>query len=51
MASVNYVHKMPDIDSLMQEWPPEVEEVIQEVAIPSELDCDLDSYVDIACGN
>lgn len=43
---------MPDIDTLMQEWPPEVEEVIQEHGIPSEdFECDLESYIDIACGN
>ena len=44
---------MPDIDSLMQEWPPEVEEVIQQHGMPSEdFECeDLENYIDIACGN
>lgn len=51
LPSVTYATPMPDIDSLMQEWPPEVEEVIQEHGIPSEdFECDLESYIDIACG-
>ncbi len=43
---------MPDIDTLLGEWPPEVEEVIlKEQGMPlPDLDCDLASYVDIACG-
>ena len=41
---------MPDIDQLMQEWPPEVEEMLKETGIPTaEFDCDLASYVDICC--
>ena len=39
---------MPDIDKLMQEWPPEFEELLKEVDLPTaDLDCDLSTYVDI----
>lgn len=39
---------MPDIDHLMQEWGTDVEQVISEVGLPPEdLDCDLNSYIDI----
>lgn len=42
---------MPDIESLMQEWPAEFEEMLKQVNLPSaELDCDLSEYVDIICG-
>jgi intraflagellar transport protein 46 len=41
---------MPDIDSLMQVWPPEYEELLKEISLPSsELNVDLNSYVDIIC--
>ena len=41
---------MPDIESLMQEWPSEFEEMLKHVNLPSaELDCDLGEYVDIIC--
>lgn len=33
--SVSYTKSMPDIDSLMQVWPPEVEELLSDVAAPS----------------
>ncbi|KAL1124818.1 hypothetical protein AAG570_001439, partial [Ranatra chinensis] len=47
---VNYSSKMPDIDSLMQEWPPEFEHKLNEVGLPLQnLDTDLFSYVDIIC--
>ncbi|CAL8384700.1 unnamed protein product [Arctogadus glacialis] len=50
-ASVHYARPMPDVESLMQEWPAEVEELLGRVALPSaELDCDLAQYVDIVCG-
>jgi intraflagellar transport protein 46 len=34
--SVSYSKPMPDIDSLMQVWPQEVEELLSELAAPSE---------------
>lgn len=46
------VRSLPDIDTLLQEWNPEVEEVLGEesAVLPPNLDCDLSSYIDIACG-
>jgi hypothetical protein len=42
---------MPEIDSLMQEWPPEVEMALQDQGLPPpDLDCSLESYVDLICG-
>lgn len=41
---------MPDIDHLIQEWPPEIEELLKNVGLPPpDLDCDLATYVDIVC--
>ena len=34
--SVSYSKHMPDIDSLMQVWPAEVEEILSDLAIPGE---------------
>lgn len=43
--------RMPDIDSLMQEWPGEVEELLKEVNLPTAaLEMELTDYVDIICG-
>ncbi|XP_060079832.1 intraflagellar transport protein 46 homolog [Ylistrum balloti] len=48
--NVHYSKNMPDIDTLMQEWPPEFEELLKEVGLPTaELDCDLAEYVDLVC--
>ncbi|XP_022326532.2 intraflagellar transport protein 46 homolog isoform X1 [Crassostrea virginica] len=48
--NVHYSKNMPDIDTLMQEWPPEFEELLKEVGLPTaELDCDLPQYVDLIC--
>lgn len=42
--------QMPDIDSLMQEWPADVEQQLRETGLPiADLDCDLPQYVDIVC--
>uniref|UniRef100_A0A3B3I8Z9 Intraflagellar transport protein 46 homolog n=1 Tax=Oryzias latipes TaxID=8090 RepID=A0A3B3I8Z9_ORYLA len=50
-ASVHYSHPMPDIDSLMQEWPPEMEEQLGRLQPPpAHLSCSLGEYVDVACG-
>ena len=56
---------MPDVDSLMQEWPTQFEELLKEVSIlifssiiiylfktsvpPADVDVDLATYTDIAC--
>ncbi|XP_064617466.1 intraflagellar transport protein 46 homolog isoform X2 [Liolophura sinensis] len=48
--NVHYSKNMPDIDNLMQEWPPEFEELLKEVGLPTaDLDCDLGQYVDMIC--
>lgn len=50
-ASVHYGRPMPDIDSLMQEWPPELEELLGRVGLPpARLHCGLPEYADIVCG-
>ncbi|KAG8434581.1 hypothetical protein GDO86_012814 [Hymenochirus boettgeri] len=50
-ATVHYNRAMPDIDTLMQEWPPEFEELLGKVSLPTaDLDCDLPSYIDMICG-
>ena len=41
---------MPDIDSLMQEWPSQVEDMFKDTGIPTaDFDCDVSSYVDVIC--
>lgn len=41
---------MPSMDNLMREWPPEFEDLLKEVSLPSpELDVDLNTYIDILC--
>ncbi|KAJ8399015.1 hypothetical protein AAFF_G00416820 [Aldrovandia affinis] len=50
-ATVHYTRSMPDIDSLMQEWPPEFEELLGKVSLPTaDINCDLGEYIDIICG-
>lgn len=49
-TNVHYSKNMPDIETLMQEWPTEFEDVLKEIGLPNaELDCDLKQYVDILC--
>ncbi|KAA0189316.1 hypothetical protein HAZT_HAZT000505 [Hyalella azteca] len=41
---------MPDIDSLMQEWPGELEDLFQELRLPNAaLDLDLENYAGLIC--
>ncbi|XP_045608405.1 intraflagellar transport protein 46 homolog isoform X2 [Procambarus clarkii] len=48
--TVHYSKRMPDIDSLMQEWPGEVEELLKEINLPTAaLQLELSAYVDIIC--
>ena len=50
-TSVHYSRNMPDIDTLMQEWPSEFEHFLKDCRLPTaELDCDLPTYVDLICG-
>ncbi|XP_069033275.1 intraflagellar transport protein 46 homolog isoform X2 [Embiotoca jacksoni] len=49
-ASVQYGRPMPDIDSLMQEWPVEMEELLLRLQLPAaRLHCSLQLYTDIIC--
>ncbi|XP_029812049.1 intraflagellar transport protein 46 homolog isoform X2 [Suricata suricatta] len=49
-ATVHYTRPMPDIDTLMQEWSPEFEELLGKVSLPTaEMDCGLADYVDMIC--
>eukprot|EP01105_Mastigella_eilhardi_P024619 TRINITY_DN645_c5_g1_i1.p1 TRINITY_DN645_c5_g1~~TRINITY_DN645_c5_g1_i1.p1 ORF type:complete len:382 (+),score=113.78 TRINITY_DN645_c5_g1_i1:47-1147(+) len=47
---VNYTRPMPSIEALMQEWPPEVEELLEKIKLPNaSLEVDLKTYVRILC--
>nr|SVE75446.1 EOG090X0FP3 [Daphnia dolichocephala] len=49
LPTVNYNKPLPDIDTLLQEWNPDVEEVLSEdIILPSNLNCDLLTYIDLA---
>ncbi|GBM47088.1 Intraflagellar transport protein 46 [Araneus ventricosus] len=49
--TVHYSRNMPDIETLMQEWPPEFEEALNQFGIPSaEMDSSLEEYVELICG-
>uniref|UniRef100_A0A673Y1U2 Intraflagellar transport protein 46 homolog n=1 Tax=Salmo trutta TaxID=8032 RepID=A0A673Y1U2_SALTR len=46
-ATVHYTRSMPDIDTLMQEWPPEFEELLGKVSLPTaDINCDLTEYIE-----
>uniref|UniRef100_A0A3B3Z8G7 Intraflagellar transport protein 46 homolog n=1 Tax=Periophthalmus magnuspinnatus TaxID=409849 RepID=A0A3B3Z8G7_9GOBI len=48
--TVHFSKAMPDVDTLLQEWPPELEELLTRVQLPSaDLDLGLDQYVDLIC--
>ncbi|XP_018007335.1 intraflagellar transport protein 46 isoform X1 [Hyalella azteca] len=48
--TVHYSKRMPDIDSLMQEWPGELEDLFQELRLPNAaLDLDLENYAGLIC--
>ncbi|XP_071432316.1 intraflagellar transport protein 46 homolog isoform X2 [Pithys albifrons albifrons] len=49
-ATVHYSRPMPDIETLMQEWSPEFEELLGKVGLPTaEMSCDLTEYIDVIC--
>ncbi|CAL36518.1 Intraflagellar transport protein 46 homolog [Caenorhabditis elegans] len=46
--TVHYRTQLPDVETLMQEWPQKLEEVLKTTKIPSaELDVSLEKYVEI----
>jgi len=48
--SVVYTKPFPEIETLMQEWPLEVEDAFQHIKIPTEeVDMDLAQYCKLAC--
>ncbi|CAI9728988.1 transport 46 homolog isoform X2 [Octopus vulgaris] len=48
--NVHYTKNMPQIDSLMQEWPSELEELLKEVSLPSaSMDTSLADYIRAIC--
>lgn len=50
--TVNYSSQMPEIETLMQVWPKEFEDLLADgVALPNaEINCTLKEYVSIVCG-
>ena len=47
---VNYRKAMPDIDQLMEEWPPEFEELLKTTPLPdATIDLSLQEYCKVAC--
>ncbi|XP_066495550.1 intraflagellar transport protein 46 homolog isoform X2 [Tiliqua scincoides] len=49
-ATVHYSRPMPDIDTLMQEWSPEFEELLGKVSLPTaEINSSLAEYADLIC--
>ncbi|KAG1674410.1 hypothetical protein FOA52_012937 [Chlamydomonas sp. UWO 241] len=50
-ANVMYSRRMPEIEDLMQEWLPEMEEFLKNMKMPEgELDIDLKAFVKLICG-
>lgn len=48
--TLHYQKPMPDIDSLMQEWPAELESLLKTTTLPTaEFSDDLQSYIDLMC--
>jgi intraflagellar transport protein 46 len=48
--TVTYSKQMPDIDSLMEAWPSEIEDEISSLELPGpDLDVDLHMYILIIC--
>ena len=49
--TVQYTKNMPDIETLMQEWTPEMEDAFNQVALPGpEIDLPLAEYAKMICG-
>ncbi|XP_020283012.1 intraflagellar transport protein 46 homolog [Pseudomyrmex gracilis] len=48
--AVHMSRAMPDIDNLMQQWPAQVEDKLNELQLDlSEIDCELSQLVDVVC--
>ncbi|KAM7540713.1 hypothetical protein Aperf_G00000047015 [Anoplocephala perfoliata] len=48
--TVHYIKPMPDLTSLMSEWPSDFEKTLKSAEIPTAfLNCSLKDYVDIIC--
>ena len=49
-ATVAYRRPMPDVETLMQEWPPEFERMLRQVRLPdAEVDLDLTTLAGLVC--
>ncbi len=49
-VEVQYRKNMPDIDSLMQEWPVEFEDALRQVAIPkADMDVSTEDFAKVLC--
>lgn len=49
-SSMNYSNPMPDVDTLMQEWPADFEDQLANIeSLNRHLDCDLPTLVDTVC--
>lgn len=49
--TVEYTKNMPDIESLMQEWAPEMEDAFNQFQLPgSDIDVPLIEYAKLICG-
>jgi len=47
---VSYTKNMPDIETLMQEWPPELEEMLKHINLPDEnLELNMHDYIKVMC--
>ncbi|XP_057342215.1 intraflagellar transport protein 46 homolog [Microplitis mediator] len=50
LPAVRLTSPMPDIDSLIQQWPPDIEDKLSEAQLDfSTLDCELPRVVDLVC--
>lgn len=48
--TVNYSKAMPEFDTLMEEWPQEMEQVLQEIEFPTpEIDMHVSDYARLIC--
>lgn len=49
--TVTYSKPMPDLDQLLDVWPPEIEEALQQLKLPTEeLDFSLPEFAQMVCG-
>lgn len=49
-TQINYRKPMPDMDTLMAEWPPAVEDILHDLVLPdADIDTSLPEFVRVAC--